>query len=128
MASSSRGFATQLEFKFSKLYVSHGLAPSRKRRMCFPRDRFTLLSRIRYCCSNPVVPIRRAKVSGKSNEKVEDWRFDSKKNRVRVQASPAMPFSSAQYVLSSIFFSDTFIVYIAIFAYNLYSYCSSMKF
>ncbi|XP_022769336.1 uncharacterized protein LOC111312896 isoform X1 [Durio zibethinus] len=94
MAASSGGFATQLEFKLFTLHVYHGLAPS-KRILC---DRLTMLSRVSCCCSDSVVQIRRASGSGKSNEKTEDWRFDSKKSphRVRVQASPAMPFTSAQ--------------------------------
>ncbi|TYI27711.1 hypothetical protein ES332_A05G195100v1 [Gossypium tomentosum] len=98
MVASSRGFTTQLELKLSTLFISYGLAPSKKKRMCFPRDPLTILSRISCCCSEPVVPVRRGSGSGKSNEKVEDWRFDSKKSphRVRVQASSAMPFASAQ--------------------------------
>ncbi|KAG8494324.1 hypothetical protein CXB51_012076 [Gossypium anomalum] len=98
MVASSRGFTTQLELKLSTLFISYGLAPSKNKRMCFPRDPLTILSRISCCCSEPVVPVRRGSGSGKSNEKVEDWRFDSKKSphRVRVQASSAMPFASAQ--------------------------------
>ncbi|KAH1065866.1 hypothetical protein J1N35_030853 [Gossypium stocksii] len=98
MVASSRGFTTQLELKLSTLFISYGLAPSKKKRMCFPRDPLTILSRISCCLSEPVVPVRRGSGSGKSNEKVEDWRFDSKKSphRVRVQASSAMPFASAQ--------------------------------
>lgn len=100
MVASSRGFTSQLELKLSTLFISYGLAPSKKKRMCFPRDPLTMLSRISCCCSEPVVPVRRGSGSGKNNEKVEDWRFDSKKSphRVRVQASSGMPFASAQYV------------------------------
>ncbi|KAK6256970.1 hypothetical protein QUC31_000429 [Theobroma cacao] len=107
MAVSSRGFATQVEFKLSKLHVSRGLAPSRRKRMGFQRDRLAVLSRISCCCSDPVVPIRGATGSGKSKEKAEEWRFDHKKSphRVRVHASPTMPFPSAQYVSLAAFTS-----------------------
>ena len=129
MAASSRGFATQLEFK---LYVSHGLAPGRKKKMCFPRDRLIMSSRISCCCSDPVV--RRSTGSRKSNEKVEDWRYDSKKSphRVRVQASPAMSFASAQYVTLLAFCTIFINLSRNVYAYRiychirvyLYSYCS----
>ncbi|XP_039001832.1 uncharacterized protein LOC120127992 isoform X3 [Hibiscus syriacus] len=104
MVASSTGFTTQLELKLSStFFISYGLSPSKKKRMCFPRDPLTFLSRITCYCSDPVVPVRRATGSGKSNEKVEDWRFDSKKIplRVRVQAPSAMPFASAQSRVAS---------------------------
>lgn len=52
------------------------------------------------CCSqDSVVPIRRSIGPRKSADKCsEEWRFDSKitpKYRVRVQASPAMPFAAS---------------------------------
>ncbi|KAK0575473.1 hypothetical protein LWI29_001178 [Acer saccharum] len=107
MAASSRAFATQLDFSLSRLFdVSHlqshsnGLEELRKRkRVCFEGgDRVVGVSRISCCCSNSVVPIRRTSGSGKSVEKCEEWRFDSKKSshRVRIQAAPAMPFASPQ--------------------------------
>lgn len=134
MAVSSRGFATQVEFKLSKLHVSRGLAPSRRKRMGFQRDRLAVLSRISCCCSDPVVPIRGATGSGKSKEKAEEWRFDHKKSphRVRVHASPTMPFPSAQYVSLAAFTSISISLSMNVYAYRiflyigvyLYSYCS----
>ncbi|XP_011657351.1 uncharacterized protein LOC101214256 isoform X1 [Cucumis sativus] len=79
---------------------SHGgpeLRRRRWRRILFGINRlgFTPIS---CCCSDSMVPIRRATGSGKSVEKQEDWRFDPKKppRRLRVQATPAMPFASPQ--------------------------------
>lgn len=111
MAASSRAFATQLDFfRLSRLVdflhlqsSSNGLEELRKRkRVCFDADRFLGVSRISCCCSDSVVPIRRTTGSGKTPEKCEEWWFDSKKSktksshRVRIQASPAMPFASTQ--------------------------------
>ncbi|KAA3467135.1 inactive purple acid phosphatase-like protein [Gossypium australe] len=98
MSTTDRGFATLFEFNLSKLYLSHGLAPRKKQRICF---RLTMLSRISCCYPDPLVPIRRGNGSANSNEKKgENWRLDSKNSlhKVRVLASPAMSFASAQYV------------------------------
>lgn len=113
MAASSRALSTQLDFfRLSRLVdVSHlqsngnGVLELRKRkRVSFDADRFIPVSRISCCSSDSVVPIRKTNGSGKSLEKCEEWRFDSKKSksvsshRLRTQASPAMPFASTQWV------------------------------
>ncbi|GFY95829.1 hypothetical protein Acr_11g0001350 [Actinidia rufa] len=95
MAASSRGLSsTQFGLKprrvdLSPLYHRGGLELRRKRRKFFDRD-----WRINCCCSDSVVPIRRSK----NVEKAEEWRFDPKKSprRVRIQATPALPFASSQ--------------------------------
>lgn len=105
MAASSRGFTatpfTSLELK--RLNISpryrRGLELPKKRRICLDGDR-DWPNRITCCCPDSVVPIRRPTGSGKSVDKAEDWRLDTKKNphRVRIQALPAMPFASPQYL------------------------------
>ena len=86
MAASSRGFANPfrlesrgIEFRKSRRSISVG------------GDRVRLSRRTGCCCSGSTG-------SGKSAEKAEEWRFDSKKssNRVRIQAMPSMPFASPQ--------------------------------
>ncbi|KAF7829493.1 inactive purple acid phosphatase-like protein [Senna tora] len=71
---------------------NHVLDPRKRRKLCFERDRVRV-SQVTCCCSDSITPIRSA-----SCEKTEEWRFDPKKSshRVRVQASPAMPFASPQ--------------------------------
>ncbi|XP_015884176.1 protein EARLY STARVATION 1, chloroplastic [Ziziphus jujuba] len=110
MAASSRGFATQLDFKLRRLGFHHPLhrdnnnvsAFRKRRRVNFEGDR-VVVSRISCCCSDSVLPIRRATGTGKSVEKSDEWRFDSKKIRrsVRIQASPALPFASPQSLFIS---------------------------
>ncbi|GMP81829.1 hypothetical protein CsSME_00036408 [Camellia sinensis var. sinensis] len=100
MAASSRGFSTPFclkprRFDSSPLHHHHRGFEFRKSRN---RRRFLDFR----CCSDSVVPIRRTTGSGKSAEKkAEEWRFDPKKSphRVRIQATPALPFGSTQYVL-----------------------------
>ncbi|KAH9693760.1 Inactive purple acid phosphatase-like protein [Citrus sinensis] len=99
MASSSRGFTTQLDFRLRRpVDISRGQVngldePRKRKRVSFEGERIGV-SRISCCCSDPVVPIR----SCKSVEKCEEWRFDPKKSshRSRIQASPSMPFASSQ--------------------------------
>ena len=95
MAASSRGFATPFRLELRSVDVStlpHREIEFRKcrRRVSVDGDRIRL-SRIRCCCSGSTG-------SGKSVEKAEEWRFDSKKSshRVRIQAMPSMPFASPQ--------------------------------
>ncbi|OVA15626.1 hypothetical protein BVC80_1313g14 [Macleaya cordata] len=55
------------------------------------------LSRISYCCSDSVSPIRRKSGSRKSVvENAEEWRLETKRNQrqVRIQAIPTTPFAS----------------------------------
>ncbi|KAF3446882.1 hypothetical protein FNV43_RR12062 [Rhamnella rubrinervis] len=101
MAAGSRGFATQFDFKLRRLgfqfppHHNSNVSDFRKRRrVSFERDRLGV-SRISCCCSDSVLPIRRAR-SAKSVEKTEEWRLDPKKirRRVRIQASSALPFAS----------------------------------
>ncbi|KAE8699280.1 hypothetical protein F3Y22_tig00110584pilonHSYRG00525 [Hibiscus syriacus] len=97
MVMNNGGLATQFEFGLFKLYVSDGFAPTKKWRMCFRRDRFTMLSRISCCCSDTVLPIQRADDSGNENDK----KGESCLRMVRVKASPATPFALAQSLFSS---------------------------
>ena len=97
MAASSRGFATPFRLELRSvdvLTLPHREIEFRKcrRRVSVDGDRIRL-SRIRCCCSGSTG-------SGKSVEKAEEWRFDSKKSshRVRIQAMPSMPFASPQWV------------------------------
>lgn len=68
------------------------------------------------CCSDPVVPARKTKSAEKADE---TWRFDPQKvvppaHRVRVHATPSMPFASPQYVVSFfklLFDVDRMVVY-----------------
>ena len=113
MAASPGGFTAQLNFKLGRrpggypmrnqLGLDLEVRKRRRLRVEASSDRVGT-SRISCCCSHPVVPIRRSSGSGKSMEKSEDWRFDPKKSshshRVRVHASPALPFASPQYSLS----------------------------
>ncbi|XP_028083267.1 uncharacterized protein LOC114284529 isoform X1 [Camellia sinensis] len=97
MAASSRGFSTPFclkprRFDSSPLHHHHRGFEFRKSRN---RRRFLDFR----CCSDSVVPIRRTTGFGKSAEKkAEEWRFDPKKSphRVRIQATPALPFGSTQ--------------------------------
>ncbi|GFS46431.1 hypothetical protein Acr_00g0102210 [Actinidia rufa] len=102
MAASSRGlsstpFGLKLRrLDLSPLYHRGGLELRRKRRRFLDRD-----WRIYYCCSDSVVPIRKSK----NVEKAEEWLFDPKKSprRVRIQATPALPFASSQKILSPLY-------------------------
>ncbi|EXB56336.1 hypothetical protein L484_024878 [Morus notabilis] len=108
MAATSRGFATQFDLKLRRLGFHHppprrdgngSFELRKRRRVSFDGgDRRVVVSRVRCCCSDSVVPIRKAAGAGKSVEKAEEWRFDPKKSprRVRIQPSPALPFSSPQ--------------------------------
>ena len=113
MAASPGGFTAQLNFKLGRrpggyamrnqLGLDLEVRKRRRLRVEASTDRIGT-SRISCCCSDSVVPIRRSSGSGKSIEKSEDWRFDPKKSshshRVRLHASPALPFASPQYSLS----------------------------
>ncbi|XP_057974371.1 protein EARLY STARVATION 1, chloroplastic [Malania oleifera] len=97
MAASPRGIASATPF--GRLDDHSPLLLRRRRGLDLRKaSRKLRLRRIGCCCSDPVVPIRLAAGAGKSPEKPEDWRFDSKKSphRVRIQAVPAMPFASPQ--------------------------------
>ncbi|KAB1203572.1 hypothetical protein CJ030_MR8G015395 [Morella rubra] len=107
MAATSGGFSAQFDFKLKRGgRLVGGICPPsrslglelRKRWKRRARERVGGVSRISCCCSSHGAPIRRATGSGKSVEKIEEWRFDPKKSpqRVRIQASPAMPFASSQ--------------------------------
>ncbi|XP_023887871.1 protein EARLY STARVATION 1, chloroplastic isoform X2 [Quercus suber] len=116
MAASPGGFTAQLNFKLGRrpggypmrnqLGLDLGVRKRRRLRVEASSDRVGT-SRISCCCSDSVVPIRRSSGSGKSIEKSEDWRFDPKKSshshshRVRVHASPALPFASPQSPFAS---------------------------
>ncbi|KAJ7966954.1 Inactive purple acid phosphatase-like protein [Quillaja saponaria] len=104
MSASSRGFSAQFDFKLRRFDVRplYVLDPRKRRRsmMCYEGDRLGV-SRIACSCSDSVVPIRRTTGSGnRAEKKTEERRFDSKKSphgqRIRAQASPAMPFASPQ--------------------------------
>ncbi|XP_048130020.1 uncharacterized protein LOC115735152 isoform X2 [Rhodamnia argentea] len=95
MAASSRGFATQLDFRLEFPLARSGKLELGKR----ARRRAVRVeglgdpvgaSRIGCCCSDSVVPARRT--AGKGAEKSDDWRFESKK----IAPTPAMPFASPQ--------------------------------
>ncbi|KAF8410324.1 hypothetical protein HHK36_002851 [Tetracentron sinense] len=93
MAASSKGFAAPFGLKLRRLDVSplyHGLDFRKNRRRCVNGHGHRLSRFGCCCCSDSVKPIRRTSGSGKSAEKVEDWRFESKKSprRVRIQATP----------------------------------------
>jgi hypothetical protein len=116
MAASSRGFAAQFDFKLGGggrrgivvgdvFPAAHGLGLEVRKRWWWrrrvrERDRVVGACRISCCCSDPVVPIRRANGPVKRVEKREEWRFDPKRrpHRARIQASPSTPFASSQYV------------------------------
>lgn len=109
MAATSGGFSAQFDFKLKRGgRLVGGICPPsrslglelRKRWKRRARERVGGVTRISCCCSSHGAPIRRATGSGKSVEKIEEWRFDPKKSpqRVRIQASPAMPFASSQWV------------------------------
>lgn len=113
MAASSRSFATQFDFKLRRLGFHHPLHRDsnnvsefrKRRRVNFEGERVGV-SRISCCCSDSVLPIRRATEIVKSVEKSDEWRFGSKKvrRRVRIQASPALPFASPQYDFIGFFY------------------------
>ncbi|XP_021902787.1 uncharacterized protein LOC110818281 isoform X2 [Carica papaya] len=94
MAASS---PTHLHFRLRRPILSHLRPPlcgfdlsKRKRKLCFHAARLGLTP-LACCCSDAGLPVR-------SPDKGEEWRFDPKKSprRVRVHASPAMPFASPQ--------------------------------
>ncbi|XP_059634002.1 protein EARLY STARVATION 1, chloroplastic isoform X1 [Cornus florida] len=92
MAASSRGLSTPFSLKLRRVDVTplhHQRLELKKRKRRFGAIR---------CCSDSLAPIRRTTGSGKSPDKVEEWPFDSKKipRRVRIQATPALPFASSQ--------------------------------
>ena len=124
MVAISRGFASPPDFKLTRLGLAFHPHPhpctatnagrlrdlrKRRRRLSLPRADPPAVTLITCCCSDPVVPI----LSGKTVDKADDRRFDSKKRAHRaagVQASAALPFfasssssSPAQYVTFSIF-------------------------
>lgn len=99
MAATSRGVATPFKLKArtaDALPLSGFVEVElrwRKRRLLGRDGRWS----VKCCCPDSVVPIRGSSGSGKSADKCEEWRFDPRKiNRVRVHASPAMPFASPQ--------------------------------
>ncbi|KAM1387775.1 hypothetical protein ACFX2I_015979 [Malus domestica] len=108
MAATSRGFASPPDFKLTRLRLRLAFDPhplpstatnaarlrdirKRRRRLSLPMADPPAVTRITCCCSDSVVPIR----SGKSLDKAEEWRFDSKKRAQRaagVPVSAALPF------------------------------------
>ncbi|CAK9178341.1 unnamed protein product [Ilex paraguariensis] len=100
MAATSRGLTAPFGVRLRSVDVSpplhHQPLDLRKRRRRRLIDRADF--RIKCCCSDSLGPIRRTSGSGKRVEKCVEWRFDPKKNthRVRMQATPAMPFASPQ--------------------------------
>ena len=108
MVASSRALAGQLNFKvgtvrrlggYPSCNIGFELEVKKRRRSV--RVEGVGASRISCCCSDSVIPIRRSSGSDKSSDKGEEWRFDLKKSshthRVRIHASPALPFASTQY-------------------------------
>ncbi|XP_022946162.1 uncharacterized protein LOC111450324 isoform X1 [Cucurbita moschata] len=103
MAACCRGFSTHVDFdRRVELFRSPTLGGPdlrrrRWRRILFESNRVGFCP-ITCCCSDSLVPIRRTAGSGKNVEKQEDWRFNPKKSprRLRIQATPAMPFASPQ--------------------------------